>query len=254
MSLPPLHIRVSKLCPDAVWVARTGSGAWGLETPTSDTDVTAVVVESPSQCMGLAAPLKVDNRRTAAEGETSGPDDLDVTVYGLRHFAAQLAKCNPNVLTALFSAPAVSPLVDLAGLRPLVRSQLIVKTHVGMAEGMMKPLTGWDWGASPGEDSDLSARKSAVHVSCAIEQALQILSTSDVRRPLSGTALGEWLQSLRDGHVPADQWLSWAERMLELLQAKDVDHLPEIPNRDRISNQLIVIHRAWWNKATGGWI
>lgn len=81
--------------------ARVGSEVMGMSTGGSDIDEMAVCVE-PHQTVIGSQRFEHYTYRTQPDGVTSGPGDLDLTVYSLRKFAHLVTSGNPTVLTMLF--------------------------------------------------------------------------------------------------------------------------------------------------------
>src|SRR5215470_12879681 len=82
--------------------AVVGSTVHGLANPgTDDRDEMGVCVEPREYVLGLR-PFEHWVYRTRAEGEPSGPGDLDLTIYGLRKYCRLVAKGSPTVLLLLF--------------------------------------------------------------------------------------------------------------------------------------------------------
>src|SRR3712207_2898819 len=83
--------------------AVVGSQLHGLNNPgTDDRDEMGVCVEPREYVLGLR---EFDHFvfRTQAEGEPSGPGDLDLVVYGLRKYCRLALKGSPTVLLLLYA-------------------------------------------------------------------------------------------------------------------------------------------------------
>jgi RNA repair pathway DNA polymerase beta family len=96
MNIPPLP-------PGTILLVEVGSTAHGTGLPGGeDQDETAIVVESPTQVLGLdpSGPATI-MQRTQAEGVKSGPGDIDRTLHPLRRFLYLAASGNPSVLMSL---------------------------------------------------------------------------------------------------------------------------------------------------------
>ena len=88
-----------------ILLVEVGSTAHGTGLPGGeDQDETAVVIESPSQVLGLApgGPATI-MQRTQPEGVKSGPGDTDRTLHPLRRFLYLAASGNPSVLMSLWA-------------------------------------------------------------------------------------------------------------------------------------------------------
>src|SRR5258708_37747960 len=75
---------------------------------TDDTDLYGVYLESPEQALGLDASEHFV-WSTAGDDRRNGPEDVDVTLYSLRKWAAMAAKRNATTLHVLFAEPLQIP-------------------------------------------------------------------------------------------------------------------------------------------------
>ena len=79
-----------------------GSVVHGLSNPgTDDRDEMGVCIEPPEYLLGFRR-FEHFVYRTQPEGVSSGPGDLDLTVYGLRKFCRLALKGSPTTLLPLF--------------------------------------------------------------------------------------------------------------------------------------------------------
>src|SRR5260370_3150385 len=69
---------------------------------TDDTDIYGIYIEEPEDVLGLD-PQEHFVRSTAGNERRNGPDDVDVTFYSLRKWAAMAAKGNATALPFLFA-------------------------------------------------------------------------------------------------------------------------------------------------------
>ena len=74
-----------------------GTGLDGHE----DRDEMGIFIEPPEYVCGLS-PMDHYLFRTAPEGQRSGPDDLDLTIYSLRKFTRLAVQGNPSILLLLW--------------------------------------------------------------------------------------------------------------------------------------------------------
>ena len=116
--------------PDStILVVEVGSTAHGTGLPGGeDLDLTAVVVESAEEVLGLApgGPATI-MQRTQPEGVRSGPGDIDRTVHPLRRFLYLAASGNPSVLMSLW-APVIEATAE--GLELQGMGEYFVGRHV----------------------------------------------------------------------------------------------------------------------------
>jgi predicted nucleotidyltransferase len=79
-----------------IFLARHGSHAYGLNTPTSDEDFKGVCVKPKEAYFGFL------NRFEQQEHMGSKSDGIDKVVYSLDKFAHLAADCNPSIIEVLF--------------------------------------------------------------------------------------------------------------------------------------------------------
>lgn len=76
----------------SIYLARHGSHAYGLATPTSDEDFKGVMVLPPSGLLGSGAPME--------QFDEHEPDDL--VMYSLQKFVRLASECNPSIIEVLY--------------------------------------------------------------------------------------------------------------------------------------------------------
>lgn len=115
-----------------VIVAEVGSSAYGLNVGASDRDYTAVWLPTYTQLVrGIPERKQI---RTAAEGERSGPDDVDINVYSISKFTHLVCKGNPSILATLYApGTTVAPPGFTAALAEAGRSKAALSAFLGYA-------------------------------------------------------------------------------------------------------------------------
>ncbi|WP_226995336.1 DNA polymerase beta superfamily protein [Candidatus Symbiothrix dinenymphae] len=111
----------------------SGSKAYGLDTPQSDTDIRGVFALDKKTFYGLRSVEQVDN-----------PSN-DITYYELKRFVELLLRNNPNILELLNTPPDKvlyrHPVMDL--IRPeMFLSKLCLSTFAGYAQSQIKKAKG----------------------------------------------------------------------------------------------------------------
>jgi uncharacterized protein len=81
-----------------------GSTLAGMSMGDGDRDEMGICIEGPETVVGLGH-FEQHRYRTQPEGQTSGPGDLDLTVYSLRKWMRLAVKGNPTILDLLFVPP-----------------------------------------------------------------------------------------------------------------------------------------------------
>ena len=113
--------------------AISGSRAYGLSTPQSDTDIKGVFVQPKKEFYGLNYEEQISNKTN------------DIVFYEIKRFFELLLKNNPNIIELLASPPDCvlykSPFFDL--IKPeKVLSKLCKQTFVLYAEAQLKKAKG----------------------------------------------------------------------------------------------------------------
>ena len=132
--------------PDGmILLVEVGSTAHGTGLPGGeDQDETAIVVENPSQVLGLGPGLENHMQRTQPEGHRSGPGDTDRQVYSLRKFLAMAAAGNPSILLTMW-APVIETSDlgrDLVGLRDAFVGRHVLPRYQGYMQSQVMRMQG----------------------------------------------------------------------------------------------------------------
>ncbi|MHB1784459.1 MAG: DNA polymerase beta superfamily protein [Acidimicrobiales bacterium] len=241
-----------------ILVAEVGSVGLGTAlAETSDHDELGVVVETPTQVLGLDERGFVTvMQRSRPAGVSSGPGDTDRTLHSLRRFCRLAAAGNPSVLVA-FYAPVV--LCHPAGRRLRDLGSAFVGRHVVpryrgyMAAEKARVVEACGW--SPHgilREGDRRVAKDAMHCARLGMQGVELLTTGRLELPIAGER-GEWLRAVRRGEVGVGEWsarVSNLDAELELLAGETA--IPAGPDRSRIERFLAAERRAFWESV--GWL
>jgi hypothetical protein len=77
-----------------------------------DFDIYGVFVEPPDRALGIH-PFEHFNHSTSHDGQKNTSSDVDICLWGLRHWACLACKGNPTVISALFAPEYSSPAISL---------------------------------------------------------------------------------------------------------------------------------------------
>jgi uncharacterized protein len=239
--------------------ATVGSTLHGLSLAgTDDTDEMGVCIEPPSFVIGLQQ-FEQWVHRTQAEGEPSGPGDLDLTIYSLRKWVRLALAGNPTVLLLLF-APAsqcrvrTSQGAELQGLAPAFIARNVAGSFVGYLQDQRRRLTG-DRGARALRKSHKFEHgtagydtKYAMHMVRLGFQGVELLETGMLRLPMPDPAR-EFTMAVRRGELELDDVIAkTADLERRIAQLAETSPLPETPNRQRIETWMIrtyLDHERW---------
>lgn len=254
---------IPPLPPTAILLVEVGSTAHGTGLPGGeDHDELGIVVETAEQVVGLdERGFATVMQRTQPEGARSGPGDVDRTLHSLRRFVRLAASGNPSLLMS-FWAPVehITPEgEELRALGPAFIGRHVIPRYRGYMQSQALRLLGLRGGGhglrGGGRREELISAhgydtKYAMHCARLGFQCLELLSTGRLDLPIQGEP-AEWLRAVRHGQVSFDDW--WA-RSLELdasLEAMEADDLlPPGPDRRRINDWSVDVHRSIWSRTT----
>lgn len=240
--------------------ARVGSEVMGMSTGGSDIDEMAVCVE-PHQTVIGSQRFEHYTYRTQPDGVTSGPGDLDLTVYSLRKFAHLVTSGNPTVLTMLF-IPDEHILFrtgfadELFERRHLFLSRQAGPKFRGYLHSQRQGLLGLRSGGTRNQGrQDIRDRygfdvKFAAHMVRLGIQGVELLTTGRITLPIPEPHR-TWLIELRRGEHTKEEALNRAEkleaRIADLTDTSRV--LPEHPDQRAINEWMASVHRRFWGWA-----
>lgn len=244
---------VPELVPsNASLVVEVGSTAHGTGLPGhEDLDITAIVLETPGEVLGLAGPPGTRFLRTKPEGVPSDPGDVDVTVYTLRKFLSLAAAGNPSVMLALWAPVLESDRIgdNLRRIAPAFVGRHVIPRYRGYMKAQAERLLGLRGGRGPrdGQPNGWDT-KYAMHCARLGIQCIQLMEQGKVPLPVPG-ADGEWLRSLRAGGVPFEEWWDMVLFLDERLgRLRDDAAIPPGPDTARIDGFSISAHLVTWDR------
>lgn len=242
-----------------------GSTVHGTAIPgQDDRDEMGVCLEPPQTIIGLKS-FKHYSFRTAEQRQPvkngtapcSGPDDLDLIVYGLRRYVALAAAGNPTMLLPLFVPDdAVCYINDygseLRENRDMLLSKRMGAKFKGYLHSQRRGLLGLRSGGSRNMGrADIRAKygfdsKFAMHMVRLGYQGAELLRDGVITLPMNTPELRR-LQELRRGERTKEWALAEAERYEEIIDGLETTtKLPDDPDWQRINSWLIDVHRRYW--------
>jgi uncharacterized protein len=223
---------------------------------TDDHDVYGVYIEPPSKILGLDADEHFVWSTSGTERK-NGPDDVDVTLYGLRKFAGLACKGNPTVLHFLFAE-------NLAELSPWNktwekllnhRSDFLAKTHytkyLSYADAQLRRMKG-ERSLKVNRPKLVEEHgfdtKFAMHVIRILVECEELLSKGVITLP---SPEKDFLISIRKGEVEKERVLEDAAARIERCKhlAETSHCLPETIDRERVSQLIADLYREHWKAA-----
>ncbi|MDQ6777285.1 MAG: nucleotidyltransferase domain-containing protein [Actinomycetota bacterium] len=233
--------------------AIVGSTVHGLSNPgTDDRDEMGVCVEPPEYVAGLR-PFEHWVFRTKPEGVSSGPGDLDLTVYGLRKYCGLALKGSPTVLLLLFIAGEeileCNPLgCELQALAPAFVSRRAGRAFLGYVDAQRRGLLGERHATRTRELSSEHGydTKYAMHALRIAHQGQELLSTGRITLPIAEPERQRLLR-VRRGEIPLGDVIDRLHAQSALLERLILSSdLPDEPDRDTVDRFLVdAYQRAW---------
>ncbi len=237
---------------DRTAVVEVGSTAHGTaEAGHADFDIGVVWIEQPHQVFALSQPKQKRMYRTAAEGERSGPGDIDANVYTLRAWLQLAAKGNPSILQMLWCPvlEADERWTALQGISDAFIGRHLLGPYRGYMKSQVERLVGRKGGGhgrrGSGGREELVEKygydtKFAMHAARLGIQCQELLETGRLNLPITGPS-GEWLRDVRHGKVEFDAWFETVIAIDAKLGSTDWD-VPPGPNVARIEEASISLH------------
>lgn len=230
-----------------------GSVVHGLSNPgTDDRDEMGVAVEPREYVIGLR---RFDHfvYRTRAEGEPSGPGDLDLTIYGLRKYMRLILKGSPTALLLLFvpedELVVRTPLGDrLRELAPAFVCRRTGRAFLGYVDSQRRGLVG---GVRGSRTRELSGEhgydtKYAMHALRIAHQGLELLTEGRISLPVREPDRSR-LMAVRRGEVTLDEVLeALHERIAQLERTVATADVPDEPDRGAADRFLVEAHEQVW--------
>lgn len=234
-----------------------GSALHGTGIPgQSDRDEMGICIPPPEYVLGLKN-FEHYTYNSAGEGNRSGADDLDLTIYSLKKFVGLAASGNPSLLTTLFAPNdriikgemVGKSLLDLA---PAFYSKKAAARYLGYMQSQRKGLTGERKSGVPKRPEIVEMygydTKYAMHAVRLGMQGVEFLQTGKITLPMEGVD-GNLCRAIRHGKYSLKYILKIIDELeLELNILRDNTSIPNEPDHRAINTWLIWSHNWWWNK------
>ncbi len=206
----------------------TGSKAYGIDTPQSDTDMVGVYVTPTELLLGL---FSVKDTYTQL--------DPDITTHEVGKFVALASKCNPTILELLFldAYTVCTPEGrQLISARSAFLSDKVVDSYGGYAMAQLKKLEARD--GTFGSDLVKRTAKHGRHCFRLLQQGHQLRTTGSMDVKVSNRD-----EVFAAGELAASNVSGFRRMMVEGFQRFDqaASVLPAEPDMDRINDLLLDI-------------
>lgn len=221
---------------------------------TDDLDIYGVFIADPKDVLGLE-PKEHFVWSTASDDRRNGPDDVDLTLYSFRKWAAMAARGNATALHFLFAdATAASCPVwaKIQAEKDIFLSKLSVCQFLKFAENQLKRITGEKGKGAKGTRPEYECAygydtKAAMHCLRLLYECTELMTEGTITLPRPEKDL---LVEVRSGAWPLERFIEEAARLrysTELAAASS--KLPDCVSLDRISSLIARVHLEFWESS-----
>ena len=255
-SLPPSLLNFVRLSgfphPESlIHLFAGGSELHGAKVgKTDDTDLYGVFIEASEQALGLD-PMEHYVWSTAGDDRRNGPEDVDVTLYSLRKWAAMAAKGNATTLHFLFAEPKeVVPGFwhKIQERRRDFLSRKAAEQFVRFAENQFARITG-ERGVGRRSETRIHwqiriRHKAAMHGLRLLYECIELMLHGQITLPRPEKDL---LIEVRSGEWSLEKVLRQVNELKTATEeAVMKSPLPEHVNRNVISEIVAEVHLDFW--------
>jgi predicted nucleotidyltransferase len=221
---------------------------------TDDLDLYGVFIASPADVLGLN-PTDHFVWSTASDERRNGPDDVDLTLYSLRKWAAMAARGNATALHFLFAdATAVSDSIwqTIQSRRDIFLSKRSAAQFLGFAENQLKRITGEKGKGSKGTRPEYECAfgydtKAAMHCLRLLFECRELMNDGKISLPRPEKDI---LIDVRSGAWTLERLLREAESLREQTETAAVSsNLPDSVDQLEISRLVAQVHLDFWDSA-----
>ena len=221
---------------------------------TDDLDLYGVYIGPPEDVLGLS-PEQHFVWSTATDDRRNGPDDIDLTLYSLRKWAAMAARGNATAVHFLFAdATAVSDPVwsMIQDRREIFLSKRSAAEFLGFAENQLKRITGEKGKGAKGTRPEYECAfgydtKAAMHCLRLLFECSELMNEGTITLPRPEKEL---LVEVRSGAWTLERFIREAEALRTRTEASAAaSKLPEAVDGPKISGLVARVHLAWWERA-----
>lgn len=218
---------------------------------TDDTDIYGIYIEGPEHALGLD-PQEHFVWSTAGDERRNGPDDVDVTLYSLRKWAAMAAKGNATALHFLFAEPqeiAGDTWRQIQKNRNVFLSRSSARQFLGFANDQFQRLTGEKGRGKKGQRPEYIGKfgydtKAAMHGLRLLYECMELMSQGRITLPRPEKDV---LIEVRSGKWRLEKVISHSQRMFkEVEESVARSPLPEKVDRGAISRVVAAAHLRFW--------
>ena len=219
---------------------------------TDDLDIYGVFIAVPEDVLGLD-PLKHVVWSTATDDRRNGPDDVDLTLYSLRKWAAMASRGNATALHFLFadatavSSPTWTLIQSEARLFLSKRSAI---QFLGFADNQLRRITSEKGKGAKGTRPEYECvygydTKAAMLCLRLFFECIELMRDGKISLPRPERDL---LIEVRSGVWTLEKFLHEAEALrLEAASSATSSRLPDEVSKESISALVSNAHPSFWN-------
>lgn len=237
--------------PGLILLGEYGSVAQGTANENSDHDYMGIVIETPTQVIGLEE-FKTARVSDAVEGEKSQAGEDDVTYHSLRKFVKLAAAGNPTV-GSILHLPKYEVLTEIGDSllenADLFRSRKAGRAYLGYVNSQIEALQGGRGAKRPelveehGYDT-----KFAYHAFRLAHQGIDYMVAGDPGIPLA-SGVREQAIGIRSGLWALEDVLEQLHALRSVLENTLNNFrldIPDEPDYARINKLLVSMHETYW--------
>jgi predicted nucleotidyltransferase len=222
---------------------------------TDDLDIYGVYVAAPQDVLGLE-PRKHFVWSTASDDRRNGPDDVDLTLYSLRKWAAMASRGNATALHFLFAdATAISSptWIQVQREERLFLSKRSAAQFLGFAGNQLRRITGEKGKGAKGTRPEYECAygydtKAAMHCLRLFFECIELMREGRITLPRPEKDL---LIEVRSGAWTLEKFLREAEALrLEAEASAISSSLPDEVSKEAISALIAKNHLSFWTNAS----
>jgi len=221
---------------------------------TDDLDLYGIFIDPPTSELGID-PREHFVWSTAGDERRNGPDDVDVTLYSLRRWAALAAKGNATALHFLFADATASSLPVWRTIQARADAFLSKKSaeqFLGFAENQRKRITGEKGQGAKGQRPEYLCAfgydtKAAMHCLRLLFECIELMREGRITLPRPERDL---LIEVRQGAWTLERFLQEAVALEQEARASaEATNLPDTVDRPVISRLVAEAHLSFWDQA-----
>lgn len=218
---------------------------------TDDLDLYGLFIDPPASELGID-PREHFVWSTASDARRNGPDDVDVTLYSLRRWAALAAKGNATALHFLFADATASSLPVWQAIQARSDAFLSKKSaeqFLGFAENQRKRINGEKGQGAKGQRPEYICAfgydtKAAMHCLRLLFECIELMREGRITLPRPERDL---LIEVRQGAWTLERFLREAAALeKEARSCAEATRLPDGVDRPAISRIVAQAHLSYW--------